>query len=83
MCSVLYLDSILTLGARYSFLGTELGAAAASHRALTPVHSVWAGMDMEDEGCMIHTSYYLRPLLDTLLQLMADLTKAKYRKNRF
>ena len=48
MCSVLYLDSILTIGARYSFLGTELGAAAASHRALTPVHSVWA--DMEDEG---------------------------------
>ena len=47
MCSVLYLDSILTIGARYSFLGTELGAAAASHRALTPVHSVW---DMEDEG---------------------------------
>ena len=47
MCSVLYLDSILTIGARYSFLGTELGAAAASHRALTPVHSVW---EMEDEG---------------------------------
>ena len=46
MCSVLYLDSILTIGARYSFLGTELGAAAASHRALTPVHSVW---EMEDE----------------------------------
>ena len=64
-CALCAAYSILTIGARYSFLGTELGAAAASHRALTPVHSVWA--DMEDEG--MHDPHLIlsaATILDTL-----------------
>ena len=76
------------------FLEVCLGAAAASHRALTPVHSVcltrrsirgFVTMERLERAPTAwstpHTAC-MRPLLDTLLQLIVELTKAKYRKEK-
>ena len=93
MCSVLYLDSILTIGARYSFLGSVLGCSGRQPPCLdtsalclldTKVHPRVRNHGEIGEGpyCMFYTSYCLRPLLDTLLQLIVELTKAKYRKEK-